>query len=122
MLPEIQKRTWKHSFCTLAQSARKKNVIFDLKVDQQKIYSDEGKANILNQFFSSVFTEEDLNSIPAIEERPVGSKLTSFEIQEEVLKRVIALNPNKSCGPDGFHPRLLKDLATILASPLTAFF
>jgi hypothetical protein len=41
-----------------------------------------------------------LNSIPAIEERPVGSALTSFEIQEEeVLNRLIAVNPNKSCGP-----------------------
>jgi hypothetical protein len=64
-----------------------------------------------------------LNSIPAIEERPVGSKLTSFEIQEEeVHKRLIALNPNKSCGPDGFHPILLKELATVLAGPLTSFF
>jgi hypothetical protein len=30
----------------------------DLKVDQRKISSDEGKANVLNQFFSSVFTAE----------------------------------------------------------------
>ena len=97
--------------------------ISDLKVDQRKISSDEGKANVLNQFFSSVFTDEDLNSIPDIEERPVGSKLTGFEIhEEEVLKRLVALNPNKSCGPDGFHPRLLKELATILAGPLTVFF
>jgi hypothetical protein len=60
-----------------------------------------------------------LNSIPAIDERPVGSKLTSFEIQEEEF---IAVNPNKSCGPDGFHPRLLKELAAVLAGPLTSFF
>jgi hypothetical protein len=70
----------------------------------------------------SVFTEENINSIPAIEEHPVGSKLTSFDLQEEVLKRLIAVNPNKSCGPDGFHPRLLKELATVLAGPLTSFF
>jgi hypothetical protein len=62
-----------------------------LKVDQQKISSDEGKANVLNQFFSSVFTDEDSNSIPAIEERPTGWKLTGFEIHgEEVLKRLEA--------------------------------
>jgi hypothetical protein len=73
-----------------------KDGISDLEVNQRKISSDEGKANVLNHFFSSVFTE-DLNSIPAIEERPVGSKLTSFEIQEEkVLKRLIAVKPNKS--------------------------
>jgi len=57
--------------------------ISDLKVDQRKISFDEGKANVLNQFFGSVFTDEDLNSIPDIEERPVGLKLTGFEIHEE---------------------------------------
>jgi hypothetical protein len=61
-----------------------------------------------------------LNNIPAIEERPVGSQLTSFEIpKEEVLKRLIAVNPNKSCGPDSFHHRLLKELVTVLAGLLT---
>jgi hypothetical protein len=68
-----------------------------LKVDQRKISSDEGKANVLNQFFRSVFTDEDLNSIPDIEERPTGSKLTGFEVhEEEILKHLEALNPNKS--------------------------
>ena len=77
-----------------------------MNVNQRKISSEEGKANVLNQFLSSVFTDEDLNSIPAIEERPVGSKLGSFEIHDEkVLKRLVSLNPNKSSGSDGFHPR-----------------
>jgi hypothetical protein len=99
-----------------------KDGISDLKEDQRKISSDEGKANVLNQLFSSVYTEEDMNSIPAIEERPVGSKLTSFEIQEEVPKRLIAVNQNQSSGPDGFHPRLLEELATVLTGLLTTFF
>jgi hypothetical protein len=97
--------------------------IADLNVGQQEIFSDEGKANVLNQFFSSVFTDEDLYSIPAIEERPVGLKLTSFEMhEEEVLKHLVSLNPNKSSGSDGFHSRLLNKLATIPAGPLTLFF
>jgi hypothetical protein len=66
---------------------------------------------------------EDLNCIPDIEERPVESKLIGYEIYEEkVLKRLVDLNPNKSCGPDSFHPRLLKELAAVLAGPLTLFF
>jgi hypothetical protein len=47
----------------------------------------------LNQFFSSVFTDEDLNRIPAIEECRVGWKETDFEKknEEEILNRLVAL-------------------------------
>jgi hypothetical protein len=63
-IAKIQKKTkafllYASSKCTI------KDGISDLKVDQRKIYSDEGKANVLHQFFGSVFTEEDLNSNPA---------------------------------------------------------
>jgi hypothetical protein len=74
----MQKKNPKASFLHASSKCKIKDGISDLKVDQRKISSDEGKANVLNQFFSSVFTEQDLNSIPAIEECPVGSKLTSF--------------------------------------------
>ena len=37
-------------------------------------------------------------------------------------KRLAALNPNKSPGPDGFHPRILKELAQELAQPLAVIF
>jgi hypothetical protein len=91
-----------------SSNCKTKDGISDLKVDQRKISSDEGKATVVNQYFSSIITDEDLNSIPAVEECPVCFKLTSFEIQEEeVLKRLVALNLNKSCGPGGFHPKLL---------------
>jgi hypothetical protein len=110
-------------FLYASSKCKSKDGISDLKVDQRKISSDEGKATVLNQFFSSVFTDEDLNSIPDIEERPVGSYLTGFEIhEEEVLMRLVVLNTNKSRGPDGFRPRLLKESATVLAGPLTVFF
>jgi hypothetical protein len=112
------------AFFSYARSKSRTNEgISDLKVDQRKVTSDEGKANVLNQFFSSVFTDEDLSSFPDCEERTVDSKLLNIDISEEVvLKRLIALNPNKSCGPDGFHPRLLRELASELAGPLTVFF
>jgi hypothetical protein len=117
------KKNPKAFFLYASSKCKTRDGIADLNVNQRKISSDEGKANVLNQFFSSVFTDEDLNSIPAIEERPVDSKLTSFEIhEEEVLKRLVSLNPNKSSGSDGFHPRLLNELATVLAGPLTVFF
>jgi hypothetical protein len=76
------KKNPKTFFLYASSKCKSKDSISDLKVDQRKISSDEGKANVLNQFFSSVFIDEDLNSIPDIEERPVGWKLTGFEKHE----------------------------------------
>jgi hypothetical protein len=53
---------------------------------------------------------------------PSRLEVKGFEVHEEAfLKRLVALNPNKSFGPEGFHLRLLKELATVLGS-LTVFF
>ena len=54
--------------------------------------------------FSSVFTDEDLKSIPSSEKRDIGSKLSErFISRDDVSKRLAALNPDKSLSPDGFH-------------------
>jgi hypothetical protein len=68
-----------------------KDGISDLKVDQRKISSDEGKANVLNKVFISVFADEDLSSIPEVKERSVGSKLTGFVIHKERFSSAWAL-------------------------------
>jgi hypothetical protein len=82
------KKNPKAFFLYVISKCKSKDGISGLKVDQQKITSDESKANVLNQFFTSVFTDEDLNSIPNTEDHPTGSKLAGFEIhEEEVLKR-----------------------------------
>ena len=35
---------------------------------------------------------------------------------------LLNVNPNKSPGPDGIHTKALKELAEILANPLTIIF
>ena len=39
-----------------------------------------------------------------------------------MLDLLLNVNPNKSPGPDGIHPKALKELAEILAKPLTIIF
>ena len=45
--------------------------------------------------------------------------LTFLKISKEnVRKKLYSLNPSKAAGPDGIHPRILKELYEELARPL----
>ena len=84
--------------------------------------NDKNKAEELNKYFISVFTNEDLASIPALENQSDGHSLEDIEINEAiVLKQLENLKVNKSPGPDCLHPRLLKELSSELKEPLTTF-
>ena len=89
-----------------------------LSTDGELITSDKGKANEMNNFFTSVFTRENITSMPEFPDQEYNSPLTDITITpEEVKKMLDNLNPNKSPGPDGIHPRVLRELSTELAIP-----
>ena len=49
--------------------------------------------------------------------------MTEVEIDQQLtLNKLIKLNPNKSRGPDGFYPMLLKEIAPLIAWPLVDIF
>ena len=55
------------------------------------------KAEVLNDFFSSVFTRENLNSIPEFAKGDVKYPLENLHITpEDVKKKIETLKPNKS--------------------------
>ncbi|KAL8595284.1 hypothetical protein ACOMHN_020037 [Nucella lapillus] len=93
-----------------------------LKSDKTLTESNQEKAEVLNSFFASVFTEEEKDNIPNFPQR-TSEKLLTLEIStkdmEDKLKK---LNPTKSEGPDGLHPRILKELAHELSYPLKILF
>ena len=62
---------------------------------------DEETANVLNQYFSSVFEEEGPTDQLEFPERQFGEPLVDVEISESKVMTVInTLNPSKSQGPD----------------------
>ena len=89
------------------------------------ITDDKGKADILNKFFSSVFTKENLNNIPYMNagENSNNILLTDLRVTPlAVQNKIKKLKPNKSPGPDQIYPTLLIALNEELSIPLSTLF
>ena len=85
--------------------------------------SDTEKANILNSQFLSVFTREDITNIPEFDPLPFTTSLNNIQIStNQVKKKLEKLKTDKSCGPDGVHPLILKKLAESMAIPLAIVY
>ena len=80
------------------------------------------KAEALSQQYESVFQKEDLNTIPNILPSPY-TDMPDIEVNENgVLTQLEKLNVNKSTGPDGLSPQLLKTLARVITPNLTKIY
>ena len=88
-----------------------------ITVDNSKV-----KANILNEYFASVFTTEPNGEFCELEQRDIDEQLQIHIRKLEVKKLLNELKTCKSPGPDGLHPRLLHELANQVYLPLTKIF
>ena len=83
---------------------------------QGVLHSDSAtKAKILNAQFKSVFTKEDLTSIPGLDGNPFPSINNIMMVVSDVEKLMSNIKPHKTSGPDNIPCRLLKELAPELA-------
>jgi hypothetical protein len=86
-----------------------------LKKEGKLITETEEKANILNQQFQSVFTNETDLNIPDKGPSP-HPQIPSINISETGINKLLAnLNPHKAFGPDNINSRVLKELKDQLA-------
>ena len=78
----------------------------------------------LTDFFATTFTNENTSNVPELDDGTYeGSYLDTFKITPDmVLKKLRELNPGKTPGLDKWHPLFLKNLADILALPLSLLF
>ncbi|XP_072043026.1 uncharacterized protein [Amphiura filiformis] len=96
--------------------------VADLRINDEIISDGKGKAEALNAQFASVFTEEDLSSIPTLGDSDF-MEIPRLDIQEKGVHKLLCdLNANKASGPDNLPPWVLKMAADELAPVLTHFF
>ena len=94
--------------------------ISDLDMGNGRMAStNKEKADTQNSFFCSVFTRENHDDTPILQSTPNDTPPDDITLTEDIIKnKLIKLNPNKSPGPDGWHPRVLKEVAETLTPPL----
>ncbi|MES9971492.1 MAG: reverse transcriptase family protein, partial [Candidatus Thiodiazotropha sp.] len=93
------------------------------KSDSTLTSSDQEKAEVLNDYFSKVFTRENLDDMPDIANKVFDIPLDSINIDIAVVETVLkGLDGGKSMGPDELNPLLLKSMSNIFSTPLTLIF
>ena len=92
--------------------------ISELHTADRRAISDEEKATALNDFFVSVFTNEDTNP-PTYEMHRVDTPWPDLKLtHEQVHDELRSLNESKSPGPDRLHPKVLRETADTITAPL----
>ena len=93
-----------------------------LKKDGLTFSDSKTKANILNEQFCSVFTQENLSTLPDLGESPHPDMPEITVTIQGIVKLLKNLNPSKAAGPDKIPCRLLVFTAQEIAPAITHLF
>ena len=96
----------------------------DLEVPGQGLTrNDKEKAEILSEYFNSVFTKESDGELPEISPKHITEELTNFSIsQNDIIKKMNKLHISKSPGPDTVHPYVVKEIRHAIAAHIVIIF
>lgn len=119
----------KSFYAYVKSKSRSKGNIGPLRDSGGKLVSDDrGMGNILNDYFGSVFTREELTTVPGVERggiRCTGGIYDKTDVEftrEKVAKEIQLLKKNKSAGEDGLGSSFIKELERDIAEPLAVLF
>jgi len=90
---------------------------------QGSTYTDsQEKADLLANYFSSVFTQENMTHIPALSGDTFPS-IPQIEVHTDGVVQLLSnIQVNKASGPDNLPARFLKEVAYEIAPTLTKIF
>ena len=109
-------------FFTFIKSKRCDNMGISPLKDKGILYTDDkDKANILNEQFSSVFSQKDCVT-PTIPSDPAPSMLDIHVTESGVQNLLLKLNVFKATGPDSIPARFLNEVAYEITPALTLAF
>ena len=115
------KETLKNSFLYVNSRKPIKNNISPLKDSEGNLVTnDSEKAELMNKYFTSVFTIKDspIFPKPAIKyERPQPLDRITFTL-EDIKRKIRKMDKFKAPGPDDIYPREIKELEDEIAPHL----
>jgi hypothetical protein len=92
------------------------------KRNKETVADDEGVAEVLNDFFSSVFTREDESSIPTADDKGNTEMRVVRFTQAKVRKKIRKLRASVASGPDAIGPRVLQELENEIVEGLVLIY
>jgi hypothetical protein len=117
------------TFWQYANSKRKtKSGIAELKYkdgngESKTTNGDKEKTEVLTDFFGSVFTEEPDGETPPFSQVHIEKQFEDRWFGENEIRKLLdEINPSKSPGPDGRHPKALRELSKVIARPHAIIF
>jgi hypothetical protein len=88
----------------------------------ETVTDDQGMTEVLNRFFSSVFTKERTDKIPTAAEMRTEA-MPDVGITDKIVRaKIRKLKPASATGPDGIGPKLLQELEYELTPVLAKNF
>ena len=121
-------KNYSKSFYAYVRSKQKvRDKVGPLESNRGNIISDGFQmVEVLNEYFSSVFTSENICSLPIPFTKFEGNKSENlgqlFVTPEMIEKNIKKIKDNKSPGVDGIPPKLLKEIVEQISTPLAKVF
>ena len=106
-----------------SKSSNKETIGPLIKVDGNETKNDTEVAQTLNDFFATVFTEENLENMPVLENvQPDNPMSEVIFTTEKVVKKIDKLKLKSAPGPEGITPKILKTFSEQISLPLSIIF